>query len=307
VDDAAVSSVTLAVPALPLRLLRRVGSALSLFGMGYVAWRLHGYGQGKGVMQLLTAHGPMLLTLALLCGAANGLLAYAWHALVRQHEAALSPLWSFRTYGMSQLARYVPGNIFHLVGRQAIGMAAGLAPRLLAQSSALELGLIAVAGAVYGMLIVPLMWPQWSTLASMAAFVLVAAGIALAVRLWLGYYRMLAFLTYLVYLALTGAACGYALDRLCGAEGIRAGLGLALPALYIVAWLAGLLTPGAPAGLGVRESVLLLLLGAMLAEHCVLTAALALRGASTVGDVLFYLLACGMPRPANALRVGEQR
>ena len=57
------------------------------------------------------------------------------------------------------------------------------------------------------------------------------------------------------------------------------------------AWTLGFLTPGAPAGLGVREAVLVALLTPSAGEPAALTAALAFRAATLGGDLLFYLSA----------------
>ena len=72
-----------------------------------------------------------------------------------------------------------------------------------------------------------------------------------------------------------------------------AGLAVLGPALlgFGTAWTLGFLTPGAPAGLGVREAVLVALLTPSAGEPAALTAALAFRAATLGGDLLFYLSA----------------
>ena len=80
------------------------------------------------------------------------MLAYAWWNLLEQFGASVSKRWAAKIYGLSQLAKYVPGNIFHLAGRQAMGMSAGVGGRILAKSALWELGIILIAGAVFGFL-----------------------------------------------------------------------------------------------------------------------------------------------------------
>jgi uncharacterized membrane protein YbhN (UPF0104 family) len=58
---------------------------------------------------------------------------------------------------------------------------------------------------------------------------------------------------------------------------------------YVVAWLAGLVTPGAPAGIGVREIVLLLLLGSSVAEADLLLVVVLGRIVTMVGDILYFI------------------
>jgi uncharacterized membrane protein YbhN (UPF0104 family) len=74
----------------------------------------------------------------------------------------------------------------------------------------------------------------------------------------------------------------------------RANVLPALPALYgayVLAWLAGLVTPGAPAGVGVREIVLLFLLGGKIADADLLLAVVLGRGVTVLGDLLFFIAA----------------
>lgn len=60
---------------------------------------------------------------------------------------------------------------------------------------------------------------------------------------------------------------------------------------FIVAWLVGLVTPGAPAGIGVRELVLLGLLKGFASESDLLLAILLSRLITVGGDVLFFFFA----------------
>jgi uncharacterized membrane protein YbhN (UPF0104 family) len=60
---------------------------------------------------------------------------------------------------------------------------------------------------------------------------------------------------------------------------------------YVVAWLAGLVTPGAPAGVGVREMVLIFLLGHAIPETELLPAVVVSRLVTVAGDVLFFAAA----------------
>ena len=60
---------------------------------------------------------------------------------------------------------------------------------------------------------------------------------------------------------------------------------------YILAWLVGLLTPGAPAGVGVREAVLLFMLRGCLPESDLLLAIILARVVTVFGDLIFFFSA----------------
>jgi glycosyltransferase 2 family protein len=73
-----------------------------------------------------------------------------------------------------------------------------------------------------------------------------------------------------------------------------------------VGWWAGFVVPGAAAGLGVREAVLVLTLEPHLGGDGAVLAALALRVVTALGDLLFFGLSCLTPahrgRKASAIR-----
>ncbi|WP_156909606.1 hypothetical protein [Ottowia thiooxydans] len=194
------------------------------------------------------------------------------------------------------MGKYIPGNVFHLAGRQALGLAAGIPARPLAQSMAWELGLIAMVGASFAILAAPLLF----TVVDLRAGVLVfLAGVC--TLWWLARYALAAsmataLLWQFAFLAVSGATFAGMLSLLIGFESLLS----LLPAIvgaYVVAWLAGLLTPGAPAGIGVREAVLLYLLSHAVAPADLVTAVVLGRGATVLGDLGFYLV-CAAARPA---------
>ena len=64
-----------------------------------------------------------------------------------------------------------------------------------------------------------------------------------------------------------------------------------------LAWVAGFVAPGAAAGIGVREAVLIIALDGALGAEASAAVALALRLVATVGDGVFFGLALALPRP----------
>ena len=64
---------------------------------------------------------------------------------------------------------------------------------------------------------------------------------------------------------------------------------LPLGGAYVLAWLVGLVTPGAPAGVGIRELVLLFVLKGVIPETDLLLAVVMGRVVTIFGDVLYFL------------------
>lgn len=266
------------------------GSALAILGIVFVAIRLRDYGAEIDFARFDSEAWLGVAGLALIYGASNLMLAMAWWNLLKQFGANTSRRWAIRVYGISQIARYVPGNIFHLAGRQAMGAAAGLSNWPLAKSAVWELGLISVTGALFGLLVLPLLLPHLSVMVSAGIFA-AALGVA-AILLWrhVGPAVTRAFVWHAAFLAISGLLFVGLIELLAD----KPGSGLLMSPLigaYVLAWLAGLVTPGAPAGLGVRELVLLFLLNGVVGEADLLLAVVLGRVVTVCGDALFFFFA----------------
>lgn len=273
------------------RCLRWAGSALAAVGIIFIAMRLRDYGSKISFDDF----GPEIWwtvgCCALVYGMSNAMLALAWWNLLAQFRAFPSRQWAVRTYGISQLAKYVPGNIFHLVGRQALGMAAGVPGWSLAKSSIWELGLIALAGLLFGLLALPLMIASLPLQLGVSAFVLALVVVAVVLRTYLGPATVCAFGWYVGFLAMSGALFASLVVGVTSPSAVTSnGAWIAVCGAYVLAWLAGLLTPGAPSGVGVRELALVLLLKGLVGENELLIAVVLGRVVTVAGDLLFFVM-----------------
>lgn len=275
---------------LPLRrTLHWAGSALALLGITFVALRLRNYSAALDFSRFDTAGWLVIAGFVLLYGLSNLMLAQAWWNLLAQFRVHISRRWALKIFGISQLAKYVPGNIFHLAGRQAMGMAAGMPGWMLAKSSVWELGLISFAGATFGLLALPLLIPGLPFAISAIGF---AASVVIVIGLlwrFVGLPAAHSFGCYVSFLAISGLLFTGLIALQCGAQGISNFKWLPLCGAYVLAWLIGLVTPGAPAGIGVRELVLLFLLKGEISEMDLIMVVLLGRAVTVSGDMLVYL------------------
>lgn len=272
------------------RLLHWIGGTLAIVGGVFVVLRLRQHAAGLDFGGLSSADLAMLGALALFYGAANILLALAWRQLLVFCTAHVTRLWAVYAYGVSQLAKYIPGNIFHVAGRQMIGMAAGHSAWALARSTIWELGVISVTGGLFGLLALGLVFRQMPALAGALAFILALAGAIAVVARLLSRRVALAMAEQALFLALSGAVFVGCLIIAAPELDTSAGLLVAAAGAFVLAWLGGLVTPGAPAGLGVREVILLFLLADVGTEPEILMAVLLGRIVNVAGDVAFFVL-----------------
>ncbi len=277
------------------RLLHWCGSFLALAGIVFVGFRLYSYSLELDVLRITIVDWVFIVALSIIYGAANFLLARAWWHLLQNFRLPVSRLESTKIFGISQLAKYVPGNIFHLAGRQALGMAAGLAPGALAKSTVWELGLLAVVGAQFGWLILPLIMPHFSESISL---LLLLGSVVLTGKVLLGIFgRHVAysFLWQILFMLVSSVIFIALILMMSGGEGLTVWNLLTIGGAYIAAWLVGLVTPGAPAGVGIRELILLFMLNSVVGEKDLLMAVLLGRLVTVGGDLLFFAVANTIP------------
>jgi hypothetical protein len=230
----------------------------------------------------------------------------AWKLLLAACEAPARLRLAAGIHLLSQPAKYLPGNVGQLAGRVALGKRHGLALAPLLQTLALEAaGVISAAVACLlaavaaGAIAAPAWLPERSVLTALAAAGLIIEAIALAgwVRRHPGRGTALAqaLLLYLGIFGLYGIAAHLLLRTVLG-QSTGASLLLALTGAFAAAWIGGFFTPGAPAGLGVREALLVGLLTPQLGPEAALGLAVAFRLVTTLGDAVGFVAGLVMLR-----------
>lgn len=269
------------------RLLRTAGAGLALFAVIVVAWQLRAGWDDVGPLLADRSTLTATLVLAVLYALASILLAVAWWNLLRHYRLTYGLGWTIRTYGISQLAKYLPGNVFHLAGRQALGMAAGVPAGPLVKSAIWELASIALAGAMFGCLLLPLVVPLSPPTSVVVGWAVVACTLLL-LRSLVDTASAVAFACHVAFLGMTGAIFVALCLHLPNEAGPARADWTIIGGAYVIAWLIGLLTPGAPAGAGIREVVLLALLDNLIPSSALLLAVITSRSITLVGDTLFF-------------------
>jgi glycosyltransferase 2 family protein len=247
--------------------------------------------------------------LALLLYAAElAISATNWFLLLR--VAGVVPQFGDAVYIFltSQFGKYLPGNVAQHLGRIALAKTYGYEiPRVLF-SMVVETTLV-IEGAVlftiltFWLTIEPFPGLEWLggglALAGLTAVTTVIALVATAS--WKKKYGVVAALLGSKVLVVAGVVClnvaglfmlGLATRVLAGQIfGVSGRDVFFFGAVTALSWLAGFLAPGAPAGLGVREAVMVALLDPAIGARGALGAALTFRAVSVITDGLSFCLA----------------
>lgn len=207
-------------------------------------------------------------------------------------------------FGKTQIYKYLPSNVMHMVGRFALARNAGASNKALAFAQIGELSIIALAaGALAALLAWPALQDAYARygpdspklIAGLAAAGLLATAIG---AVFFFRFRMAdiggralvvsaeAFLLYALFFLGNGLLI-IALSRALN----DAGHMTELIGIGAAAWLIGFVVPGAPGGLGVREAVLIMgLTAAGLPPPSATAVALGNRLVTVLGDCLVALV-----------------
>ncbi|HAN75890.1 MAG TPA: hypothetical protein DCQ63_17655 [Planktothrix sp. UBA8402] len=257
----------------------------------------------------ITSTGWTYLGLALIVTlSAHVWSAFVWLIIVKEFKQPIRPRWGLRLYLITNIAKYLPGNIWHFYGRIVALKDSGIALEAAALSVLLEP--LMMAGAALGVALISYHSPYFI----IQIIGLIALGIGIHPRILNPILRYLETSKFKKELSdiPKEASCQldyYPVKPLLGGVGFIllrwSGFMLILLALtplnfeqipvllgaYSFAWLLGLLIPGAPGGLGVFEATALALLSNQFAPAILLGAIAFYRLVSIVAETLGALLA----------------
>ncbi|WP_195161641.1 lysylphosphatidylglycerol synthase transmembrane domain-containing protein [Mesorhizobium sp. NBSH29] len=283
------------------------GIAISLVALAFVARSIHR--SFAALQQQLVS--PLFLAAIFACAIAYAiallLIGVGWHRLVAavDGQKSIKLGHALAIFARTQIYKYFPTNVMHMVGRFALGSRAGASKKALVFAQAAELVLFSTSALAVGALfaspslreaynLYDLPFRTAGMVVALLSLGLAIFAVAIIAR---GRLRHLgraalkggseACLLYLLFFTVNG------LLTVALAQGLG-GAGHAAPIIGIasVAWLIGFIIPGAPGGLGVREAVMIAGLSSVGVPAATATAiALGNRVVTVSGDAILALVA----------------
>lgn len=287
-----------------------VGLALAIGGLWYL-WRfVRDLAWAELWASLAGWQIGVVLLLVPVMALGNTWLASSWRAILGDVGGTLSPARAHAIFSLTHLARYLPGNVVHIAGRQVLAMRAGVPAWAAAKSLTIEMALLVSSSAAFAGMV---WWASPTHVGSLAMAILLMLGMlgfgAWALQRW-GYGGAAQALVRLCAFHLLGGLVFAGLLVLLGAQPSDTATYGYWVAAYVASWLLGVVTPGSPAGLGVREAVLVGLLQSTVAAPATLAAAVVLiRLMGMLADTLYCLLAqtwCMGLAPVAGLEVSQE-
>lgn len=278
------------------RILHICGSLLACAAIFFMFVRLQSYVDKIDFSALISTLWMYIIILSLVVSICNMFLVLIWYRCLEYlgvHALFSAATW---IYGFSQLGKYIPGNIFHLAGRQTIGMAENLPAGKTLKSIIWELAILActASGIFCPPFIAQYFFPGLSPAWLSGIFALCCVGVPYVAGRVLGREIRGAILWAVLYLCSFGGVFAAILSLITHTDLSPLEMFYGSTA-YIVAWFVGFVTPGAPAGLGIREGAMLFLMKDIPVPEAELLLAVMLSRIITIfGDFLFFLESVGI-------------
>lgn len=299
-----------------MRTLRILGWPIAIAVSGYFVWFLFKAIGNQDFSALATVPTITAMCLAtLLYTTIIPISAWAWALLLGRQGEKWAPRRLAAIMGATQAAKYIPGNVAQHIGRASLVLGRGMRTHAFAVTIVQEMLLAVTASIIVGSL---LLWvsPEGFLLLPEQyrnVLLLVACGAAIfVIILAIGPENAFPVMTkspkvvrireslgrpigFKVTGSVLAAYCANYLLIGAGMWGVAYSLGIVgggyalLTAAFTLAWLLGFLTPGAPAGMGVREGVLALILGGVMSDMQLLSLIVAMRVVTLIGDGVCFI------------------
>ena len=289
-----------------LKIFKLVIILLSFWFIGEKFWQHHNW------LQTSALNYELLITVfvcSIIYGISEFLLSFAWRRLLIWFgDKDISTNLCNRIYGKSQIAKYIPGNVFHVLGRHILGSQAGIKHIVLAGATVYEiLGLLSISTLIgfSGMVIFGLgnIYFSLYQIISILLTTLVITGLAIPLAPYLMSLRGIiipykgvgdlflniskVYLFYFIFFLIAGLLLVVIVNIFLDINFI---ITAKLIVIFSIAWIAGFIIPGAPGGIGVREAVIIFFITPIIGEAQSIAVAIALRFITLLGDVWFLII-----------------
>jgi glycosyltransferase 2 family protein len=296
--------------------IRIIGYFLTIISIIYIVWI--GYLRWQEVAKIFyILNNWQIITLSIFIYALFYILIiFSWKLIIKGLGESIQFKDSYIIFGRSQIARYIPGNIFHYVGRHILAKNLRLPNSIIISSIFLE-SILIIAGSGLLALIAVLIFSWQRIIFFSVNRLLLFSGIIVFIvflflicikfiprfKKWLinnsllieiktinlkklFFIIVLVLFIYIFFFIGTGSIIWVLSKYFWPKESLSIFIFIGA---YPISWVAGFITPGAPGGIGVREIVLITLLKPYLGESKALILSLIFRLITILGDFLLFI------------------
>jgi len=279
--------------ALLKKILTIFGKLLGIVGLLFVFYKL----SQDYTLSSFTAQFSLLLPkfpLLFLINIISTLLGiYAWHLMLQNYAThTFGYTTSYYYFAKTEIAKYLPGNLFHFIGRQALASNIGITQKEMAKISILFSFLLLAAT-----LFSSTFFAFLST--DISIYILILMGLGSVITAIFVYYTYPSFppkekVKMNLILSFSVALQGIMLGVIVAAQTdtLTTALFYESVSIYIISWLVGFVTPGASGGLGVREGTFITIAAFLhldIPSQTIVFSVLLVRLINIIIDIMMYL------------------
>lgn len=254
----------------------------------------------------------------------------AWAKLIRSTGEKFSIKDAVLVFSLSQFAKYIPGNVAQHIGKATLAKSYKLKLPNIITSMVMEIVLLVLSGSLLSAIFLPFISEHYfmevTGLPPIWYFVIILICVIVSpfILFWfinnkrpeflkrrIGADKILVprigvtslcFLYYTVGFISMGAMTGIIAKVFFNVDG---NFYIVLTGIYIISWIAGFLMPGAPAGMGIREIILVTVLSVVFTPGVAVGLTVFLRFISIIGDVIIFIVALAVKAIQAKQRTSE--
>ena len=275
------------------KLANFTGKILGIFGLLFVFYKLS---QEYTLEEFLTNLRQIMsiMPLLIVINFISTLLGiYAWYMMLLNYaKRPFSYLVAYYYFAKTEISKYLPGNIFHFVGRQVLASKMGINQKQMAQISLLQAFLL-LAATVFSSTLFAFFsaeTPAYLLLLMSLATIIVIIVIIFLYPSFSVFKKIQMNILLVVSVAMQGMMLGMVMWH--QSDSMTMGLFFQLTSIYIISWLIGFITPGASGGLGIREGTFVAIstfLHVNVAADIIIFSVLMIRLINILIDLIMYL------------------
>ncbi len=283
-----------------------MGRIIILISFGFLAFLLYKFDFSSVIDRFEPYWFLIILLLSFIFSLLYFSLAYGWKKLLEISSDKLLDMGVVSIYLKTVIFKYAPGNVFHFLGRHSLHESHKLSHKTVAFTNGAEIilqlisvGIIIFIGLLFFKVEIDFGYYfglSFNTLMmafSLFIFLLLVVILQKKYRKYLLSYKIASVIALQISFLIGLATILFLIYVIFFDVDISIGVFGRLVLISSIAWLFGFIVPGAPGGVGIRESILLLLLPSVLflTKEELLAGAIIFRLVTILGEVFTFFLA----------------
>lgn len=273
--------------------LSLIGKAFGLFGLIFVVYKLFNEYSLNSFLTSLNSVKSIMVFLFILNYLSMLLGIFSWHLMLNHYaKKSLVFIFSYYHFAKTEIAKYIPGNVFHFVGRQIIAEQIGIKQSEMAKISLLN-SLLLLIGTVLSASMLAFLSLDLNVMILFLLVVMILIALGIVLKIYPSFSFSLKFkMIFILILSVTlqGLMVGLIVFNQLN-ENMTLNVIYQIMGIYIVSWLVGFATPGASGGMGIREAAFIIIaeyLNVVLEIEIVIFAILLVRVINILTDMIVY-------------------